>query len=82
MSTIQSLEVYGNSFENAEKGIWHTDEMPILKRPETKEEYFAQNVRYDKERAWFVHGNRFTNVKTVCADDIVSFGNIVDGILK
>ena len=79
MSTVHSLNVYGNSFENAEKGIWHTDSLPVPKSVTDVAAYLRENVHYDHERAWFVHGNRFTNVRVPFAADIVGCGNLVDG---
>ena len=79
MSTTYSLDVYGNTFENAQIGVWHTDDLPAPKDAESKEKYFRDNVFYDTEKPWFVHGNRFTNVNTMCADDAVSFGNLLNG---
>lgn len=79
MSTVHSLDIYGNSFENADKGVWHTDDLPAPKDEAERKKYFHDKVVYDRERPWFVHGNRFTNVNTVCADDVVSFGNILNG---
>jgi len=79
MSTVHSLDIYGNTFENTKRAVWHTDTLPAPKDAEAREKYFAENVIYDAKKAWFVHGNRFTSVEEPCADDVVALGNILDG---
>lgn len=81
MSAAYSVDIFGNTFESAEKGVNHSDEITAPKGMTDMAAYLAEKIVYDRQRSWFVHGNRFTNVKLPGADDIISYGNIADGKL-